>query len=299
MNKHDFTPEQILDLISTSACHELIRVATGKGCKRRASRRNAQYKALAQQGVITPISGSTTLTWQLTTLGAQVIAALPDTYMDTQHGLYPMPEDTQHAKRNATTDDLPEGEIVPGVAMQWRQKLADADADAAFVAAVVDVINRYNKAGDRSLGKLLDDARATAVNAVRAQATRATTDDRIAWLAKHNAITPEAYCDKYNLSRFEYKALEHLIERVRYTPREYYPVDVPPTPEQRQVARDNVTYSKKQACADLGISPGRFDNLKRELSIEHVKTYRAGAHVGYLYSGTAIDKMRAAATDDR
>lgn len=127
------------------------------------------------------------------------------------------------------------------------------------------------------------------------------TDD---WRAKLEAFKAETggltwpeFAAKYGLHDSEQRAAANTLPRHRYERGIHFFADIEPSPDQRQQIADETTMSKRQACEYLGISPGKFDKLKKQHKLEHVGNVRVNTAasgyipVAYLYRLTDIRRL--------
>jgi hypothetical protein len=127
----------------------------------------------------------------------------------------------------------------------------------------------------------------------RREDEQSATDFRVrreAFKAEYAVIGWPDFAAKYSLHEAEHRAARLILPTRDLERGLSYFVDTEPTADQRQRSADETPMSKRQACEYLGISPGKFDRLKKQHRLEHVGTFRAGGEtasgyppVAYLY----------------
>lgn len=73
----------------------------------------------------------------------------------------------------------------------------------------------------------------------------------------------------------------------------YYKPPFKLTPEQKQYLRENVTLTRLQACKKLGITPSKFDKLKKKYQLQYVEKMPHNGFYYYLYRLADLEEIAA------
>lgn len=153
------------------------------------------------------------------------------------------------------------------------------------------------------VGPLITTAFSHLVGERGAAAAAARRGRRDAWVAEHGLLTWQEAQERLGLSSQElYVAVE--LNLVRYVEVRTEAVgyafvhdrvhDVHElTPADRQVIAEHVYLTRVKAAERLGISPVKFDTLRKRAGLQHAKTERGESGWPlYLYRQSDVDRLR-------
>ena len=185
-----------------------------------------------------------------------------------------------------------------------KELVAIAEQLAAELAAKLEVagypvdMQRY-----ADIDPLLSEAFSDLVSAREQATAEAKKAQRDAWVAERGLLSREQAQERLRLSGQElHAALDLEIVRSVEVPTEVVGYAFMRdrvieahelTPAEREQIAENVFLTRNQAAARLGITPARFDTLRKKAGLQHARTERGESGWPlYLYRQGDVDQLR-------